>query len=257
MEAESTLTEVFFVPVESACASAVQLLSSAERMRLSELRIEAARNEFVSLRACLRSVMSERLGCAPQSVVIEASPGCQPVAPGSGWYFSLSHASKCGVVALSRTGPIGVDIEADHHVQDSMLVARKVLHPSECEWICSQNIDTRSAAFLRLWVRKEAVAKASGQGLAMSLHSWSVLAASNEVEPCVDLELHGRAWRVHGLAGPAGHFVGLATGRADAKVELRHLPPGAVLRQHRKPSHLAARTSEPYSQNSWNSSFSG
>ena len=229
MEAERALAEVFVVPIESACTSAVLLLSPAERLRLSEMRNEAARNEFVSLRACLRSVLSERLGCAPQSVAISVNPGGPPVASGSGWHFSLSHASTFGVVALSRTGPIGVDMEADHQVQDAILVARTVLHPSECEWICSHHIDMRSAAFLRLWVRKEAVAKASGQGLAMRLDSWSVLTAPNLVEPCVDVEVYGRSWRVLELTGPAGHFVALATGCLHAEIHVRQLPHGAAL----------------------------
>ena len=220
------LVEVFPVPVNPVCVSAIQLLSLEERLRLSEMRSEGARNEFVSLRACLRLVLAERLGGAPQSVPILAKPGCPPVVRDGGLYFSLSHSTTYGVVALSRGGPIGVDIEADRQVQDAMAIARAVLHPSECEWICGHSVDTRSAAFLQLWVRKEAVVKASGHGLALDLDSWSVLTLPDQAGSSVDVELRGRTWRVRDVAGPSGHHVALATQCLDVDVRLRSTPAG-------------------------------
>jgi 4'-phosphopantetheinyl transferase len=225
MPAERGLVEVFVVPIEPVCQSAMSLLSPAELLRLSEMRREAARNEFVSLRFWLRALLCERLGCVPQSVPILATPGSPPVAPRSGWHFSLTHSTIYGMVALSRSGPIGIDIEADQHVQDAMSMACNFFHPSERDWISSHRPDTRSAAFLQIWVRKEAVVKAIGQGLATGLDSWSVLKSPNGVEPRVDVELHGQVWRVHALAAPHGHFAALAIRCLDARIQWHQMPP--------------------------------
>ncbi len=225
MLTEPALVEVYVTPVQTACMSVLALLSAAERQRLAEMRSSAARDQFTSTRACLRTVLSQRLGCAPQAVAISVSPGAAPIAPGTGWHFSLSHASAYGVVALSRSGPLGVDIEADHPVQDALQIARTVLHPSECDWISRHGRDTQSAAFLRVWVRKEAVAKANGQGLAQSLASWSVLTPLHGLGTVVDLECRQQVWRVHELKAPPGHFVALAAACRDADVELRQLVP--------------------------------
>lgn len=220
------LVEVFLVQVKPICTSEVALLSPAERLRLFELRSEAARNEFVSLRACLRLILAERLGGSPQSVAILAKPGYPPVVRDGGWYFSLSHSRTYGVVALARGGPIGVDIEADHQVQDAMAIARAVLHPSECDWVSGHSVDTRSGAFLQLWVRKEAVVKASGQGLVVGLDSWPVLTVPDQAGSSVDVELQGRVWRVRDVAGLSGHFMALATPCLDVDVRLREAPSG-------------------------------
>jgi 4'-phosphopantetheinyl transferase len=222
---DTMLVEVFIVPTEPVSARAVELLSAEERLRLSQMRSDAARSGFVSLRAALRSILSQRLGCPPQSVAVAVAPGGQPRAPGSGWHVSLSHASAGGVVALSRDGPIGVDMEADRQIPDALAIARGLFHPTEWAWIARHRDDARSAAFLRVWVRKEAVVKACGTGLAARLDTWSVLAAADHADPHVDVELRGTSWRVRDLDGPSAHRLALATECLDGDIQLCGLPP--------------------------------
>ncbi|WPB58961.1 4'-phosphopantetheinyl transferase family protein [Xylophilus sp. GOD-11R] len=73
--------------------------------------------------------------------------------------FSLSHGDGRVVSAVSRTGPIGVDVEAVENL--SAQAFGYFLNENERAWA---GHDPRR--FYSIWTRKEAVAKAAGRGLA-------------------------------------------------------------------------------------------
>ena len=75
---------------------------------------------------------------------------------GRGLDFSISHAADRVVLAVTDTGLVGVDVEAGTNTVDEL--AGMILHPDEP--IAS------GADLLRVWVRKEAVLKATGHGIA-------------------------------------------------------------------------------------------
>ena len=81
--------------------------------------------------------------------------------------FSVAHSADRVVVAVSEAAPVGVDVEPiDVPLAD---VADSFLHPHE--------LGVPPADLVRLWVRKEAVVKATGQGLIRPLREISVLSA--------------------------------------------------------------------------------
>lgn len=86
--------------------------------------------------------------------------------------LSLSHAGGLTLVATAE-GPVGID----HEPVDSVLPDDVVAHPSETE-------DP-----LRLWVRKEAILKATGLGLQVDPKSFWI-------------DAEGRPSWIHGYDGP-------------------------------------------------------
>lgn len=80
--------------------------------------------------------------------------------------FSLAHCDSAAIVALSREGPVGVDLEAPRSVRISdhrraMLIdAASSLAPDQ-----PLPDGPDEARFLQAWVRLEALAKATGEGL--------------------------------------------------------------------------------------------
>ncbi|MGH3328523.1 MAG: 4'-phosphopantetheinyl transferase family protein [Streptomycetales bacterium] len=81
------------------------------------------------------------------------------------------------MVAVTRGVPVGVDVEGLRPDRDHLVLADHVLSPFErCALRRLPKVD-QPAGFLRYWTRKEAVLKASGDGLAVPLTTLVVSAA--------------------------------------------------------------------------------
>lgn len=85
----------------------------------------------------------------------------KPYFPENPWHFSISHTKNHVFCALSRQN-VGIDAEnMDRPVSEKL--AEKVLSPKELEKL--RACPNKNAAFLQLWVLKEAYAKLTGRGL--------------------------------------------------------------------------------------------
>ena len=77
------------------------------------------------------------------------------------WHFSISHTNRHAFCCLSRQ-PIGIDAEEMDRAVDLRLIDRYL---SESEQRRLALFPDKNAAFLRLWVLKEALAKHTGRGV--------------------------------------------------------------------------------------------
>jgi phosphopantetheinyl transferase len=109
-------------------------------------------------------VLAASTGRTPESMRIEKDARGKPRLVGGGMAFNISHSRGYSLVALSRAGEIGCDIEDRFDNEDVMGLGRSVLHASELEALERLAPQQRQDAFRRYWVRKEAVLKAAGSG---------------------------------------------------------------------------------------------
>lgn len=116
-------------------------------------------------RLALRSAAAV-LGADEREVGLQHEPGGRPylVGAGLGLHLSISHGRGLAGVALTRLGPVGLDLAVVRGVPTTQL-ARKWFTREETDWIESQPLERRAAAFFWLWTRKEALGKALGTGL--------------------------------------------------------------------------------------------
>jgi 4'-phosphopantetheinyl transferase len=150
-------------------------LDDAERARADRFRFQEDATRFVNRRAFRREVLARYVGVDPTDLRFDASDHGRPGLEGyAGLSFSCSHASGLAVAAVLRDGVVGVDAERCRPVPDAAAIATDLLHPSEARVVRSLPAADRSDAFLQLWTRKEAVAKANGAGLSLRLDSWTV-----------------------------------------------------------------------------------
>ncbi|MEU6862112.1 4'-phosphopantetheinyl transferase superfamily protein [Streptomyces sp. NPDC046876] len=151
------------------------LLDEVEQVRARRYRNERDAAAFVRTRAGARRAIGELLGVDARTVALgrRVCPGCGDLehgppavaAPAVGLAVSLTRTSGCGVLALHAGDWIGVDIEALRPVESGSL-ADVVLAPAEYAYIMSLPAGPeRTAAFHRVWTRKEAVLKGVGLGL--------------------------------------------------------------------------------------------
>ncbi len=151
--------------IQDLCAAHLTLLDGQELDRAHQYRMAADSDRCLLGAVLLRLAAARRLGVRPADVAVDRTCGrCgeqhgRPQLPGSGLNASVSHSADVVTVALTGAGPVGVDVEAVR-VIDFAAVADKVCTPAELAHL------RVAADFYAYWTRKEAVLKATGEGLA-------------------------------------------------------------------------------------------
>jgi 4'-phosphopantetheinyl transferase len=79
--------------------------------------------------------------------------------------LSLSHSGRWAVVAVGRGAPVGVDVERLAGPFDPARLAARVLSAAELASYRGLAATRQRRAFVTYWTRKEAVLKATGEGL--------------------------------------------------------------------------------------------
>lgn len=161
--AEDRTCVVWLAEIGMESASHRAVLNAAEMARRHAFMQESDRSRFTLAAAFLRLLVAGQTGQHPTEVLVDRT--CErcgrqhgrPRLPGTGLHVSISHSHRLVGVALTRVAPVGLDIEAvkPSNVADTLV--------QEC---ISANEPMRSAAdFFTYWCRKEAIAKATGEGL--------------------------------------------------------------------------------------------
>lgn len=94
-----------------------------------------------------------------------------PAGPASGWEISISHSGDRVALAVTRGVPVGVDVEQIKAARDIDGLAGYALTETERDAWESLPESERTAGFFTYWSRKEALLKATGDGLSGGLAS--------------------------------------------------------------------------------------
>ncbi|WP_374253178.1 4'-phosphopantetheinyl transferase superfamily protein [Xanthobacter sp.] len=114
-----------------------------------------------------RTLLGAALGLAPAAVpVVRGANGRPGLSVASDLDFNLTHSGSWVAVGLARGGTIGVDVEKARGLDLWTRLAPDFMHDDDrTRWSALPEAD-RAAAALRQWCGKEAVLKATGEGLA-------------------------------------------------------------------------------------------
>ena len=152
------------------------LLVDEERRRSRRFVRATDRRRFTLAHVALRLFLARCLGIEPTRVLYENGDHGKPhLVPGlAPLEFNLSHSDELALIAATRDRSVGVDLERVRDVRDLLDIADTHFSLAEREALRSVPQADRRAAFFRCWTRKEAVVKASGEGLARELDSFDV-----------------------------------------------------------------------------------
>ena len=164
------LSEADLVPV-------LPVLDSDERAQMGRFHHARNRVEYGAAHALTRLVLAQALSAQPLSLSFVAGVNGKPRVHRNGQpgpiSFNLSHAKgMVGVAVLAQPDvPVGFDLECFDRRID-LDVADRYFRPEEVNWLSGLAPDERPRGFLQLWTLKEALIKATGEGLSRELDTF-------------------------------------------------------------------------------------
>ena len=198
-------------------------LCPTEKARAARLKVAKARAQFIITRAVLRQLLANYLGIAPRALAFTAGPRGKP-ALSPDWRqkrveFNVSHAADYALLALGLDHRLGVDIESVERQVDYRALANRFFSAAEQEAFKKLPAGAACAAFYRVWSRKEACLKATGQGLAGGLSGFSVPLGETLVQTGArGATDRGSDWFIYNVIAPPGYQTALVTDQAGLDI---------------------------------------
>ena len=142
---------------------AIDLLPEERRKKIARYRFEGDK-----IRSLIAGLLIRR---ATGGVPLTYGPHAKPYADGV--YFSVSHSGEI-VAIVTDDHEVGLDVE-QFPTEDKLKIADRFYHPAEREEVNAS--DDRQCAFCRIWTRKEAYLKMTGEGISTDLTAFDTTSA--------------------------------------------------------------------------------
>lgn len=235
-------------------ALSASCLSADERERAEHFLRDDLRRRFVVAHEALRAILGRYLGIGPGELHFLYGPHGKPRLAEGGrgtregemseptsratsfppppspfpldLQFSLAHSGELAVVAVTRGGEIGVDVEHLRPVRHLEQLAQRYFTPVEAAAILAGDESRRVAEFLATWTAKEAILKAIGTGLSYPLNRFSVSPAVDGqwvrlAEPPADC---GAKWWLKRVDVASGYVAAVAIDSQKSLLPTFHYP---------------------------------
>ncbi|MGW7680148.1 4'-phosphopantetheinyl transferase family protein [Kribbella sp. NPDC054772] len=160
--------EVWWAEVGLARQDFIADLNDVERGRLDAYLRDVDKARFLLGVTIVRRVLAARLSLPAAKIELDrtcpecAKPHGKVRTPGA--ELSVTHSGDLVGVAFAEQ-PVGLDVEQIDSTIDVDAVARIALAPAEAQELNGYDGIAKARAFTTYWTRKEAVLKATGEGL--------------------------------------------------------------------------------------------
>jgi len=152
---------------------ALAYLDAIERERMMRFVRDEDRRRFAFGRATVRRILSAYDGRTPEELPLSAGANGKPfLRDSANLAFNLSHSHDVGLLAVAAGSLIGADVERVVPIAED--VAGAYFSESEQAAYRALAAHDRLEGFYRFWTLKEAMVKAVGDGLFMSLADFDV-----------------------------------------------------------------------------------
>jgi 4'-phosphopantetheinyl transferase len=205
------------------------LISAEEAERARRFHFDRDESRFAAGRAVLRWLLGRYLGQEPQQVQLcygaAGKPRLVAAAGGTpGLHFNVAHSEGLALIALTRVGEIGVDVERIREIPEWESIASSCF-PADAAALRRMPDLQRREAFFRAWTRHEARLKATGTGLGGS----GGRGAGGPERAGTGLDNEGDGLAVHPLTPAPGHVGTLAVDCRAQWLNTFSWPPPAPL----------------------------
>ena len=161
------------------------LLSGDEMERSSRFRFEKDKRRFIAARGSLRCILGFYLEQDPHHIRFAYGCNGKPQLTGSSGstalQFNLSHSDAFALCAVTLHRNVGVDIERIRQDIAVEQIARQFFSQGEISSLERLHDNSLYETFFRYWTRKEAVLKATGDGISFSMNKVDVSVSSDQI----------------------------------------------------------------------------
>lgn len=159
-------------------------LSPDEKSRASRFFHLIDGERFVLRRGLLRYILGSYTGFPPSRLRLNyqgnGKPVLAPLPAGRSLQFNLSHSNGVAVYAVAQCGEVGIDVEQVRDLTDWLGIVQEHFSKREQDVMLGIPETLRLEAFYRGWTRKEALLKATGQGIGGGLSQIEVSLEPNK-----------------------------------------------------------------------------
>ncbi len=219
------------------------MLDAADLARVRRRRASRDREQLTLAYALHRAMLGAVLGMPAEGVPLyRDAKGC-PRLEGGIAATSLSHTDGAIAIAVTRASTVGIDIEPAERAGVMCEIAGRLCHPRELHAANATPEPRRGAAWLALWVRKEALLKAAGTGFEIEPDAF-------EAPDQTVVELPGAGGLAVGMLDAGHGWSAAVAGMPGAAIEYGWTGPHGPLRYQKlglaagRPVEAAAGTSE-------------
>ena len=205
--------------------TSIGYLSATERDKAQRFHFSADAKRHIVGRALAKRLLGHLLGIHPASLRFHENAFGKPQIVDAqnvrGLRFNISHSGEFVLVALALGREVGVDVEQlDPRVELEQIAARMFCRGEQHD-LMSLPPGERLRGFFCCWCRKEAIIKASGEGLSMALDQFDVSLRCAEpvvlVAPAAPAAEQNR-WMVRDLDVGPGYAAAVAAEGLDWRV---------------------------------------
>lgn len=145
------------------------LLSDAEKARSEQFKFFKDRKHFIASHGFLHTVLGYYLDTPAEDIQFSYGHNGKPAIleeqnPAQ-IQFNMSHSNTLAILAVCKQQQLGIDIEFMQRKTDWQGVGKRFFTAKEQQAIAGLPEDQQKEAFFRVWTRKEAHMKVTGEGL--------------------------------------------------------------------------------------------
>jgi len=141
------------------------VLDIEEKSRILKMKRRIAEERFIIGRGLLRTILSKRLGCSPESVPVKVEDNGKPVLSCGSFQFNIAHSGDYVVFAAGECECLGIDVEQVIEKKSLLDIARTSFPEQVCRRLESMRGEEQLNQFYKDWTLFEAFIKAKGYGV--------------------------------------------------------------------------------------------
>lgn len=156
-----------------------KIITGAEQEKINKKRSNTAQRDALLTRALIRTVLSRYVPLSPVKWAFNSGWNGKPfvsetcINNANDIEFNLSHAKDLIVCAITKSTPLGIDVEYNKRKSDTYKLAPRYFSESETFDLQAKPYDEQAVEFYNYWTLKESYIKACGDGLSIPLNHFS------------------------------------------------------------------------------------
>lgn len=150
----------YFIPFRELLIS---FLAADEREKYKNFHRELSKNLYLLRKGVTRKVISDYLNLSPNELQIRYDHKNKPYIYGKQINYNISHSSNYLMIGISKDNQIGVDIQRIDDRKKEIPIS--IFSKQEIEQYNTIQCSEKREFFWKTWALKEAITKATGDGM--------------------------------------------------------------------------------------------